>query len=280
MYALLCLQTYSPFAIARKNKDDFLQAKQLITRLKQRDIYRCCGSHLMSVHDWVDMVTTLQAESLSKDVEKSVCKAGQKQCETKVNETVNEINSNNNNNNNNNENENENNKRRSSIVVEPTKEEPTNSKNSPLLNYKLAESLLHDKLWQTMQELGIVANDMTKSDVIVQLMSLSYGMEDSNPIDNVFFFRTKTPNLVCLFAFKEKVNLTEISKLATQEYKEIIFRMYVKHNQVMSFFTSFLFFPIEIDNYVKDTLYVLCAVGKGWRKGMEPFLSTLSTFQS
>ncbi|ETO35214.1 SAM domain and HD domain-containing protein 1 isoform 1 [Reticulomyxa filosa] len=101
---------------------------------------------------------------------------------------------------------------------------PNNCLNEKI-HYKDAEQLLHQKIWQIMQEQKVVESDMMETDLIVQLMSLSYGMEDTNPIDKVYLFSGKKP------AHKKKVDLHQIIKLVTYEYKEIIFRIYVKQEK-------------------------------------------------
>ena len=62
-----------------------------------------------------------------------------------------------------------------------------------------------------------------KDDIIVQLMSLGYGMESRNPLEQALVYNSQKPLNV------KKITLDQITKLQSGDYKEIIFRVFVKN---------------------------------------------------
>mmetsp|Transcript_11967 Transcript_11967/g.18056 ORF Transcript_11967/g.18056 Transcript_11967/m.18056 type:complete len:513 (-) Transcript_11967:50-1588(-) len=64
---------------------------------------------------------------------------------------------------------------------------------------------------------------LERDEVMCQVMSLSYGMEQTHPIENVYFYNSKTPNIASPAALHQ---ITQIYD--QQRFKEVIFRMYVK----------------------------------------------------
>jgi len=73
-----------------------------------------------------------------------------------------------------------------------------------------------------MEEMKVIEKTMKETDIRIQLVSLSYGMEDINPINKVYLFNNKIP------ITKRQVDLHQISKLVSNDHKEIVCRLYVK----------------------------------------------------
>lgn len=73
--------------------------------------------------------------------------------------------------------------------------------------------------------------NINKNEIIVELMSLGYGMETKNPVENTLIYNSKQPNKI------NKLKLDQITILQSGNFKEIIFRVFVKnikHKNVIS----------------------------------------------